>query len=117
KNSVISCPQGEDIIDITVGAFGPEADINLFRQQQSKFSDSQQFVGDKAYVGASQTTTPTKKPKGKKLTQEQKQENQQLSRISNFCRAFDSSSKNLPNSGTINLIVAKPNYLQYLKTR
>jgi hypothetical protein len=80
KNSVISCPQGEDIIDITIGAFGPEADINLFRQQQSKFSDSQEFVGDKAYVGASQTTTPCKKPKGKELTPQQKQENQQLSR-------------------------------------
>lgn len=80
KNSVISCPQGKDIIDVTVGANGPEADINLFRQQQSKFSHSQQFVGDKAYVGASQTTTPTKKPKGQELTPEQKQENQQLSR-------------------------------------
>jgi DDE superfamily endonuclease/Helix-turn-helix of DDE superfamily endonuclease len=80
KNSVISCSKGEDIIDVTVGAKGPEADINLFRQQQLKFSDSQQFVGDKAYVGASQTITPTKKLKGKELTQEQKQENQQISR-------------------------------------
>ncbi len=38
KNSVVSCAKGEDIIDITVGARGPEADINLFRQQQNKFS-------------------------------------------------------------------------------
>jgi DDE superfamily endonuclease/Helix-turn-helix of DDE superfamily endonuclease len=80
KNSVISCSKGEDIIDVTIGAKGPEADINLFRQQQLKFSSSQQFIGDKAYVGASQTTTPTKKPKGKELTSEQKQENQQISR-------------------------------------
>ena len=50
KNSVISCSKGEDIIDVAVGARGPEADINLFRQQQQKFSESQQFMGDKAYV-------------------------------------------------------------------
>jgi hypothetical protein len=80
KNSVISCSKGEDIIDIAVGAPGPEADINLFRTQQSNFSDSQLFIGDKVYVGASQVTTPTKKPKAKELTPEQKQENQQLSR-------------------------------------
>ena len=76
----ISCDQGEDIIDVTVGAPGPEADINLFRQQQDKFSESQQFAGDKAYVGAPRTTTPTKKPKGKELTPEQKEENKQISR-------------------------------------
>ena len=79
KNSVISCSQGEDIIDVTVGARGPEADINLFRQQQDKFSETQQFVGDKAYVGAARTTTPTKKPKGGELTSEQKEENKQIS--------------------------------------
>lgn len=80
KNSVISCAQGKDIIDVTVGERGPEADINLFRQQQDKFTTSQKFVGDKAYVGASRTTTPTKKPKGKELTPEQKEENKQISR-------------------------------------
>lgn len=36
KNSVISCSQGEDIIDVAVGARGPEADINLFYKQQNK---------------------------------------------------------------------------------
>jgi hypothetical protein len=80
KNSVISCAKGEDIIDITVGARGPEADINLFRKQQPKFSDSQEFVGDKAYVGAVRTTTPTKKPRGRELTPEQQEENKQISR-------------------------------------
>ena len=33
------------------------------------------FVGDKAYVGAARTTTPTKKPKGRELTREQQEEN------------------------------------------
>jgi DDE superfamily endonuclease len=80
KNSVFSCPQGEDIIDITVGTFGAEADINLFPQQPTQFSHSQHFVGDQAYVDALQTTTPLQKPQGKKLTPEQKPENQQLSR-------------------------------------
>ena len=80
KNSVISCGQGEDIIDVTVGARGPEADINLFRQQQEQFSESQKFVGDKAYVGAPRTITPTKKPKGRELTPEKKEENKKISR-------------------------------------
>ena len=80
KNSVISCSKGEDIIDIAVGARGPLADINLFHKQQPKFSDSQEFVGDKAYIGASRTTTPTKKPRGRELTAEQKEDNKQISR-------------------------------------
>ncbi len=60
---------------MTVGARGPASDINLFRQQQAKFSTEQKFVGDKAYVGAARTTTPTKKPKGGELTTEQQEEN------------------------------------------
>ncbi len=80
KNSVISCSKGQDIIDVVVAARGPEADINLFRQQQAKFSNSQKFVGDKAYVGAARTTIPTKKPKGKELTPEQREDNRQISR-------------------------------------
>ena len=54
-------------------------DINLFRQQQAKFSPEQEFVGDKAYVGAARTTTPTKKPKGGELTTEQQEENKKIS--------------------------------------
>ncbi len=79
KNSMISCSKGEDIIDVTVGARGPASDINLFRQQQAKFSPEQEFVGDKAYVGAARTTTPTKKPKGGELTTEQPEENKKIS--------------------------------------
>ncbi len=56
------------------------SDINLFRQQQAKFSTEQKFVGDKAYVGGAQTTTPMKKPKGGELTSEQQEENKKLSR-------------------------------------
>jgi hypothetical protein len=45
-----------------------------------KFSTSQQFIGDKAYIGAPRTTTPSKKPKGRELTVEKKEENKQISR-------------------------------------
>ena len=50
-----------------------------YHQQQAKFSPEQQFVGDKAYVGAARTTTPTKKPKGRELTTEQQEENKEIS--------------------------------------
>lgn len=79
KNSVISCSKGQDIIEVSVGARGPEADITLFRQQQVKFASEQKFVGDKAYVGAAGTTTPMKKPKGRELTTEQQEENKKIS--------------------------------------
>ena len=79
KNSMISCSKGQDIIDVMVGARGPASDINLFRQQQAKFSTEQEFVGDKAYVGAARTTTPMKKPKGGELTSEQQKENKKIS--------------------------------------
>ncbi len=45
-----------------MGERGPASDINLFRQQQAKFSNEQKFLGDKAYVGAARTTTPTNIP-------------------------------------------------------
>jgi DDE superfamily endonuclease len=37
KNQIVSLPEGKDIIDIKVGSPGPTADINLFREQQTKF--------------------------------------------------------------------------------
>ncbi len=79
KNSVISCPKGQDIIDITVGERGPQADKNLFHRQQAKFSENQKFVADKAYIGVPRTVTPTRKPKGKELTSAKKAENRQIS--------------------------------------
>ncbi len=116
KNSVISCSKGEDIIDVAVGARGPEADINLFYKQQPKFSDSQEFVGDKAYVGAPRTTSPTKKPRGRELTAEQKEENKQISRqrifvehlirrLKIFRIAADKFRLNPPNYETVILTI------------
>lgn len=80
KNSVISCSVGEDIIDVLVGARGPEADKKLLSQQQAKFSTSQRFIGDKAYISALRTVTPDKKPRGGQLTQKQREQNRQISK-------------------------------------
>jgi hypothetical protein len=72
-------PHGEDIIDVKVGEPGPTSDINLFREVRPKFDSNQQFRGDKAFIGGENITTPHKKPKGKKLTRIQKQENKEFS--------------------------------------
>ena len=79
KTSVIGMPEGKDIVDITTGNRGPEADITLFREQQEKFSEEQQFDGDKAYVGGQNMKTPHKKPKNGELTEEQKEWNKEFS--------------------------------------
>lgn len=79
KNSMISCSKGQDLIDVTVGARGRASDINLFRQQQAKFSTEPELVGAQAYVGAARQLTPTKKPKGGELTSEQQEENKKIS--------------------------------------
>jgi DDE superfamily endonuclease len=55
------------------------SDIKICRQIFSKFDFQQAFIGDKAYVGESQITTPQKKPKNGQLTDEQKEENKLLS--------------------------------------
>ena len=48
-------------MDVILGERGPEADVNLLREQQANFSNKQTFTGDKAYIGAERTTTPQKK--------------------------------------------------------
>ena len=79
KSSVISLPEGKDIVDVTSGHRGPASDISLFREQQKKFSERQKFKGDKAYVGAKHMTTPHKKPRNGELTEQQRAENKVIS--------------------------------------
>lgn len=79
KNQLITLPEGKDIVDVLVGANGPTSDISLFRIQQQKFADGQPFDGDKAYVGATNITTPHKKPRHRELTAEQKADNKVFS--------------------------------------
>jgi DDE superfamily endonuclease len=70
KNQVISLPDAKDLIDIKVGYPGPTADIKLFREQQTKFDQEQEFEGDKAYQGGTNITTPHKKKKKQQLSKQ-----------------------------------------------
>lgn len=79
KNQFVSLPKGKDIVDVIVGERGPEADVNLLREQQANFSEEQSFTGDKAYIGAERTKTPQKKPPKRELTPEQKESNKLIS--------------------------------------
>jgi DDE superfamily endonuclease/Helix-turn-helix of DDE superfamily endonuclease len=79
KSQIITLPKGKDIVDVVAGKKGPTSDINIFKEQESKFSCEQEFVGDKGYVGANNVQTPHKKPRGGELTEEQKEQNKELS--------------------------------------
>jgi DDE superfamily endonuclease/Helix-turn-helix of DDE superfamily endonuclease len=79
KNQVITLPQGIDLVDVGIGEKGPRSDSKLFEQTQRELSDSLRFIGDKAYVGRDNTTTPHKRPPKGELTDEQKEFNRNLS--------------------------------------
>lgn len=79
KNQFIILPEADDIVDVIVGLPGPVSDINLLREQQKKFDSAQKFIGDKAYIGENNVTTPHKKPKKRELSEIQKQENKAFS--------------------------------------
>ena len=79
KNQFIVLPDGEDIVDVCVGNLGKTSDINLFRATRDKFSSSQQFIGEQAYIGDDAIITPHKKPRKSELSQSPTQENKQLS--------------------------------------
>lgn len=79
KNQFIVLPGGEDIVDVCVGMLGKTSDINLFRENRHKFTQTQKFLGDKAYIGDDAITTPHKKRKNTEISELQKQENKQLS--------------------------------------
>jgi len=79
KNQLIVLPDGKDIVDVVAGKPGPKSDINLFREQQLGFVPRQKFMGDKAYVGDPSVKTPQKKLKNQELSNEQKQQNKELS--------------------------------------
>lgn len=79
KNQLISLPNGTDIVDVVIGEKGPRSDSKLFEQTQAELPEELEFLGDKAYVGKRNTTTPIKKPRDGELTQEQKAFNRQVS--------------------------------------
>ena len=79
KNQLICLPQGIDIVDVIIGEPGPRSDSTLFEQTQAELPENLEFIGDKAYIGRENTTTPIKKPRAGKLTQEQKDFNRKIS--------------------------------------
>lgn len=79
KNQFIVLPLGQDIIDAVVGRPGPVSDINLCRERLGLFHPQQKLIGDKAYVGEAQISTPDKKPKQGELTVKQKEQNKSIS--------------------------------------
>ncbi len=79
KTQVLGTSDGLEIVDVIVGVPGPTSGINLLRQQQKHFDSPQQFMGDKAYLGAEHTTTPYKKPRNQTLSETKQQENQVIS--------------------------------------
>jgi DDE superfamily endonuclease/Helix-turn-helix of DDE superfamily endonuclease len=79
KNQLICLPDGSDIVDVVIGEKGPRSDSQLFAQTQAELPDTIPFIGDKAYVGRINTTTPIKKPPKGELTQAQKDFNQGVS--------------------------------------
>jgi DDE superfamily endonuclease/Helix-turn-helix of DDE superfamily endonuclease len=79
KTQIIGTSDGLEIVDVIAGVEGPTADINLFREQQPRLHPEQEFMGDKAYIGAKRMTTPHKKPKKQELTDEQRAENKVIS--------------------------------------
>jgi DDE superfamily endonuclease/Helix-turn-helix of DDE superfamily endonuclease len=81
KNQVICLPQGLDIVDVVIGEKGPRSDGKLLAQTQAELPDGIPFIGDKAYVGRDNTTTPIKKPPKGELTQAQKDFNKAVSQV------------------------------------
>jgi len=78
KGQVVTFPEGKDLIDIEVGKQGKTSDISIFREQQKKFNKEQKFTGDKGYQGGVNIKTPQKKPRGKELTDSQKEANKEI---------------------------------------
>jgi hypothetical protein len=78
KTQVVTDQNGA-ILDVTPGFRGPEADQNVYRSTSlpPDLADKPK-LGDKGYVGTD-IETPTKKPKGGELTDEQREANRRLS--------------------------------------
>lgn len=62
-----------------MGKQGKSSDISMFREQQKKFNFEQKFTGDKGYQGGVNIKNSQKKPRGKELTDLQKDANKEIS--------------------------------------
>jgi DDE superfamily endonuclease/Helix-turn-helix of DDE superfamily endonuclease len=79
KNQAIVLPKGVDLVDVVIGEKGPRSDSKLLEQTQAELPENLPLIGDKAYVGRHNTTTPHKRPPKGELTQSQKDFNRALS--------------------------------------
>jgi len=80
KTQVITDPDGE-ILSIDTGHRGPKADIRIYEDSQvEEHYPHVEKIGDRAYQSQDHPTliTPHKKPKGGKLTPQQREENRQI---------------------------------------
>ncbi len=78
KSQLITDQNGE-IIQIDAGFDGPKSDIEVYRDTKLKKEWlEKEKLGDKAYLGED-IETPQKKPKGGELTDEEKENNRELS--------------------------------------
>ncbi len=84
KTQVIICQKTTAIICLGHGK-GRIHDFKLFKTSGVKFGELLKIIADKGYQGINKihqlSKTPIKKPRGKKLTKEQKQYNRQLNRL------------------------------------
>ncbi len=69
-------PNRKDIVDVILGEPGPKSNISQFREAQSKLSPRQRFRRDTGYQGEVNIETPHQQAKNRKLTSEEKDENQ-----------------------------------------
>ena len=73
----------KQVICVAIGA-GRKHDLDLLRGSQTRFASQVLVKADKGYQGIkklhSKSETPHKKPRGGKLTREQRAENRQLAR-------------------------------------
>jgi DDE superfamily endonuclease/Helix-turn-helix of DDE superfamily endonuclease len=84
KKQLITLPKGIDIVDVVLGEKRSRSDSKLLEQTQQELSEDIQFIGDKAYVGRANTTTPKKKPPKGTLILEEKASNRHISQTRVF---------------------------------
>jgi len=81
KSQVVTDTKGE-ILDLDPGHRGPTADKRLYEQSTvEEHSPNAQKQGDLAYQGIAGVRVPHKKPKGERLTEEQRAENRRLATV------------------------------------
>jgi DDE superfamily endonuclease/Helix-turn-helix of DDE superfamily endonuclease len=81
KSQVVTDTKGE-ILDLDPGQRGPTADKRLYEQSTvEEHYPNAQKQGDLAYQGIAGVRVPHKKPKGERLTEEQRAENRRLATV------------------------------------